>query len=70
MSTFAKDTLRGYYNGDLASLRVIGALKNNEEIPDYLNAKASVENNKIVIDYCVPKIITNIAAIKTTIGIP
>ena len=51
MSTFSKDTLRGYYNGDLASLRVICALENNNEIPDYLNAKASVENNKIVIDY-------------------
>ena len=42
MSTFAKDTLRGYYNGDLASLRVICALENNNEIPDYLNAKASI----------------------------
>ena len=51
MATFTKNNLRGYYNGDLASVRVIDALRNNEEIPDNLNVKASVENNKIVIDY-------------------
>ena len=54
MATFSKNDMRRYYNGNLASLRVIDALRNNEEIPDNLNVKASVENNKIVIDYNLP----------------